>query len=64
MAPDALARVAGADAVAADPPQALRLAARWAGPGGAVVVAGSLFLVGEVRALALGERADGGERWQ
>jgi len=64
MAPDALARVAGAAAVAADPTQALRLAARWAGPGGAVVVAGSLFLVGEVRALALGERADGGERWQ
>lgn len=64
MAPEELGRIAGADAVAVDPPEALRLAARWAGPGGTVVVAGSLFLVGEVRALALGERADGGERWQ
>ncbi|MEJ2289643.1 MAG: bifunctional folylpolyglutamate synthase/dihydrofolate synthase [Deinococcales bacterium] len=64
MAPAALARVVGADAVAADPAEALRLAARWAGAGGTVVVAGSLFLVGEVRALVLGEPADSGERWQ
>ena len=64
MEPAALGRVVGADAVAADPPAALRLAARWAGVDGTVVVAGSLFLVGEVRALARRERPDGGERWQ
>jgi dihydrofolate synthase/folylpolyglutamate synthase len=64
MPPEELGRVAGADAVAADPAEALRIGMRWAGDGATVVTAGSLFLVGEVRALALGERADTGERWQ
>ncbi|HKI55676.1 MAG TPA: cyanophycin synthetase, partial [Trueperaceae bacterium] len=44
--------------------EALAAARRWAGPGGTVVVAGSLFLVGEARALALAEPAEGRERWQ
>jgi folylpolyglutamate synthase/dihydropteroate synthase len=64
MAPEVLARLVRADAVAADPAEALRLAMGWAGPDGTVVVAGSLFLVGEVRALALHERLEGSERWQ
>jgi dihydrofolate synthase / folylpolyglutamate synthase len=64
MPPEELGRVAGADVVAPDPPEALRRALHWAGEGATVVIAGSLFLVGEVRALALGERADAGERWQ
>jgi len=64
MPPEELGRVAGADAVAADPAEALRIGMRWAGEGATLVIAGSLFLVGEVRALALGQRADTGERWQ
>ncbi len=64
MPPEDLGRVVGADAVADDPTEALRLAMRWAGEGATVAIAGSLFLVGEVRALASGERTDAGERWQ
>ncbi|WP_045235329.1 bifunctional folylpolyglutamate synthase/dihydrofolate synthase [Deinococcus pimensis] len=45
--------------VAATPGEALSLL-----PEGLSVVAGSLYLVGEVRPLLLGERAEGRERWQ
>lgn len=40
-----------ADARLADPADALRTAAAWAGQGGTVVVAGSLYLAGRVRPL-------------
>jgi dihydrofolate synthase / folylpolyglutamate synthase len=64
LAPAALARAAGASEAIEDVGEALERACRRAGPGGTIVVAGSLFLVGEVRALALGEAAEPGERWQ
>jgi dihydrofolate synthase/folylpolyglutamate synthase len=41
-----------------DPLLALNLARRYVGHGGLVVVAGSIFLVGEVRADVLGEALD------
>ena len=73
LAPEALAdivraRPGGSDRpeplTAADPAAALELASELAGEGGTVVVAGSLFLVGETRALVLGEGLEPGERWQ
>jgi dihydrofolate synthase / folylpolyglutamate synthase len=67
-------RAAGAGpervATAATPASALELAGRWAhevaGAGGppTAVVAGSLYLVGEARALLLGDRLEPFERWQ
>jgi dihydrofolate synthase / folylpolyglutamate synthase len=54
-----LARGLSADVhEAPDLAAALELARRLAGAGGAILVAGSLFLVGEARALVLGEPAD------
>jgi dihydrofolate synthase / folylpolyglutamate synthase len=41
-----------------DPMLAFDEARRWVGPAGVVVVAGSLFLVGEIRARLLGENVD------
>lgn len=64
MEPATLASAAGADATAPDPAAALDLAFSGAEPGGTVVVAGSLFLVGEARAVARGESGEPGERWQ
>ena len=53
------ARVLGVKTKAsADPVVALNLARRLVGHGGLVVVAGSLFLVGELRAHLLGEATD------
>ena len=46
--------------IADSPAQALALLP----PGGLSVVCGSLYLVGEVRPLLLGEQAEGRERWQ
>ena len=50
--------------VARDPAAALERAVDSTRPGATIVVAGSLFLVGEVRSLVLGEGSDTGERWQ
>lgn len=50
--------------VAATPAAALNMAAASAEAGGTIVVAGSLFLVGEVRSLLLGLEDEVGERWQ
>jgi dihydrofolate synthase/folylpolyglutamate synthase len=61
--PTELGERIGADLVADEPDLALALAADLA-PEGTVLVAGSLFLVGEVRTLALGGRPRGPERWQ
>ncbi len=62
LAPGDLARAAGAFTAAVhqapDLAGALALARSLAGAGGAIVVAGSLFLVGEARALLLRESAD------
>ncbi len=62
LEPAALAELArgSADAVheAPDLPAALALARRLAAPGDAILVAGSLFLVGDARAVLLGEPAD------
>jgi len=62
LAPDALAALArtssGAVHEAPDLHAALALARRLAAPDGAILVAGSLFLVGEARALLLGEPGD------
>ena len=49
---------AGAVHEAPDLASALELARRLVGPGDAILIAGSLFLVGEARALLLGEAAD------
>jgi dihydrofolate synthase/folylpolyglutamate synthase len=55
----AVARARGAKTeVAPDPIAALDLARRLVGPDGLVVVAGSIFLVGELRAHLLGSPAD------
>ncbi|MEJ2287543.1 MAG: bifunctional folylpolyglutamate synthase/dihydrofolate synthase [Deinococcales bacterium] len=64
MAPAALAPLVGAAEAVDDAAEALERARQRAGAGGTIVVAGSLFLVGEVRALALGEMPEPGERWQ
>jgi dihydrofolate synthase/folylpolyglutamate synthase len=61
--PGELGERIGADRVAADPEAALAVAHELA-PEGTVLVAGSLFLVGEVRTLALGGRPEGPPRWQ
>jgi dihydrofolate synthase/folylpolyglutamate synthase len=62
LAPDRLARVAAGlfpeVAERDDPEAALAEARRLAGPGGLVVVCGSLFLVGALRARLLGEPLD------
>jgi dihydrofolate synthase/folylpolyglutamate synthase len=59
LPPETLAALAGPSTVtAADPVAALAAARQAAGPGGMVVVAGSVFLVGEVRAALLGEPMD------
>jgi len=62
LAPEGLAETARrhvADTVACDDPAAaLDEARRRAGPGGLVVVCGSMFLVGMLRARALGEPVD------
>lgn len=50
--------------VAGDPQQALELVLERTAPGSTVVVAGSLFLVGEVRTLLRGATAEPGQRWQ
>jgi dihydrofolate synthase/folylpolyglutamate synthase len=56
---EALARpLVAATKTSVDPVLALDLARRHVGNGGLVVVAGSIFLVGEVRAHLLGERVD------
>ncbi|HZW27154.1 MAG TPA: Mur ligase family protein [Trueperaceae bacterium] len=62
----AAARRAGAAAVreAPDAAAALRLARQFTRAGEAVLVAGSLFLVGEARSLLLGAAPEGRERWQ
>lgn len=49
---------------APDPAAALAAALDLTPPDGTIVVAGSLFLVGEVRSLVLGEAIDHVERWQ
>jgi len=48
----------------ATPAEALQTAVELTDDGGLIVVAGSLFLVGEVRSLLLGQAADDVERWQ
>ncbi len=64
-APDVVAEALGDGALRAPgPPEALELALERVPPGGTVVVAGSLFLVGEVRALLLGRAPEGRERLQ
>lgn len=50
--------------VALDPVAALERALRLTGPGATVVVAGSLFLVGEFRTLLTGESSEPAQRWQ
>ncbi|HET8984854.1 MAG TPA: folylpolyglutamate synthase/dihydrofolate synthase family protein [Trueperaceae bacterium] len=47
-----------------DPAEALAVALDLAPPGGTIVVAGSLFLVGEMRTLLLDEQGEQAERWQ
>lgn len=64
LAPDRLARVVPGATPVDGVEAALGQARSWAGAGGTVVVAGSLFLVGEARALALSEPLEGRERWQ
>lgn len=64
LSPEALARVAPTATPLPSLGEALARGRAWAGAGGTLVVAGSLFLVGEARALALGESAEGRERWQ
>ncbi len=46
------------------PAEALATALELAPVGDMIVVAGSLFLVGEVRTLVLGEHGELAERWQ
>jgi dihydrofolate synthase/folylpolyglutamate synthase len=62
LPPSALAEEAGrhfAEVIAHDsPPAALGEARRLAGPGGLVVICGSMFLVGPLRAMLLGEAVD------
>lgn len=48
-------------AVEPNPAAALQLARRWAGPDGLVCVAGSLYLVGELRGLLAGESQEARE---
>ena len=55
---------ASAVVVAQDPAAAMQRAIAVAPLGATIVVAGSLFLVGEVRSLVLGEHGETGERWQ
>lgn len=55
--PDVLADAIGARAVA-DPGEALALARSLAGEGGEIVIAGSIYLMGELRARILGIPAD------
>jgi len=50
--------------IAADPATALATAVRLTPVAGTIVVAGSLFLVGEVRSLVLQETGEEAERWQ
>lgn len=50
--------------LATDPVEALALATALAPEGGLIVVAGSLFLVGEVRSAVLGSGRERFERWQ
>lgn len=64
LAPERLAEAVPGATVAGDLEEALARGRAWAGEGGTVVVAGSLFLVGEARALALAEPTEGRERWQ
>lgn len=64
LPPGRLAEAVPGAVVAEDLAEALARGREWAGEGGTVVVAGSLFLVGEARALALAEPAEGRERWQ
>ncbi|MEX2503129.1 MAG: bifunctional folylpolyglutamate synthase/dihydrofolate synthase [Trueperaceae bacterium] len=47
-----------------DPREAVRAARAWATDGAPVLVAGSLYLVGELRAWWTGETLPGWERWQ
>jgi dihydrofolate synthase/folylpolyglutamate synthase len=47
-----------------DPAEALTVALDLTPPGGTIVVAGSLFLVGEMRALVLDVHGEEVERWQ
>lgn len=54
----------GARAVRQAPSEALELALELGGAGGSVVVAGSLFLVAEVRNLLEGEEGEPYQRWQ
>jgi dihydrofolate synthase / folylpolyglutamate synthase len=49
-----------ADARLADPEQALATALAWAGPGGTVAIAGSLYLAGRLRPVLLGATAGAG----
>lgn len=49
---------------AADPAAALALAVNRTAPGDVIVVAGSLYLLGEIRPLLLGEELEEWERWQ
>jgi dihydrofolate synthase/folylpolyglutamate synthase len=58
LAPVDLAREAGISHQAPDLAAALALARALAAPDGRIVIAGSLFLVGEARQLLLGEAAD------
>jgi dihydrofolate synthase/folylpolyglutamate synthase len=48
----------------ADPREALDRAVALTAPGGTIVVAGSLYLLGEVRPLLTGEAFEADERWQ
>ncbi len=63
LAPSELARLAEVRPVD-NLPDAIELAIRWTGPEDVIVVAGSLFLAGEARALARGAPGEGRQRWQ
>ena len=55
---------AGPTIVTRSPPEALAVALTRSRPGGVVLAAGSLYLLGELRPLLTGEDSEGGERWQ
>src|SRR5690625_4871962 len=58
------ARLSGSVLTADSPAEALKLARQLSKPAELIVVAGSLYLLGEVRPLLSGQRPEGYERWQ